>query len=286
MEGDPIVSTTASSLCSLLVVRENEEMTSHLRQKFQSLTVSSRSEDAKDGELTSENREEMERTRIQTMKALILKQDPSAKDVDDLMIRRFLRARDLDVDKASAMFLKYLKWRREAIPNGFISPSEISNDLAQNKLFMQGYDRAGRPIVVIFPARHKPASTTVEEFKRFNIYGLEKICARMPSGHEKFTSIADVQGWGYVNSDIRGYLAALSILQDCYPEGKLLIINAPYIFVAVWKMVYPFIDKNTKKKIVFAEDNKLRATLLEDIDDNQLPECVGGPLKLVPIQEC
>ena len=36
---------------------------------------------------------------------------------------------------------------------------------------------------------------------------------RMPSGHEKFTSIADLQGWGYVNSDIRGYLAALSILQ-------------------------------------------------------------------------
>ncbi|KAG6392256.1 hypothetical protein SASPL_146470 [Salvia splendens] len=261
-------------------------MTSYLRQKFQSLTVSS--EDAKDGELTSENREEMEQNKIQAMKALVIKQDPSAKDVDDLTIRRFLRARDLDVDKASAMFLKYLKWRREAIPNGFISPSEIPNDIAQNKLFMQGYDKAGRPIVVVFAARHMPASTTVEEFKRFVIYTLEKICARMPSGHEKFTSIADLQGWGYVNSDIRGYLAALSILQDCYPErlGKLLIINAPYIFMTAWKMVYPFIDKNTKKKIVFVEDKKLRATLLEDIDENQLPDCVGGPLKLVPIQDC
>ncbi|KAL1537464.1 phosphatidylinositol transfer protein 3-like [Salvia divinorum] len=263
-------------------------MTSYLRQQFQSLTASLASEDAKEGEVTFESREEMEMTRIQAMKALVLKQDPSAKDVDDLMIRRFLRARDLNVDKASAMFLKYLKWRREAIPNGFISPSEISNDLAQNKLFMQGYDRAGRPIVVLFSARHKPASTTVEEFKRFNIYGLEKICARMPSGHEKFTSISDMQGWGYVNSDIRGYLAALSILQDYYPErlGKLLIINAPYIFITAWKIVYPFIDENTKKKIVFVEDKKLRATLLEDIDENQLPECVGGPLKLVPIQDC
>lgn len=88
------------------------------------------------------------------------------KDVDDLMIRRFLRARDLDVDKASAMFLKYLKWRRESIPNGFISPSEIPNELAQNKLFVQGHDKAGRPIVLVFAARHKPASTTVEELKR------------------------------------------------------------------------------------------------------------------------
>lgn len=51
-------------------------MTSYLRQKFQSLTVS---EDAKQGEIDSQNREELERTRIQAMKALLLKQDPSAK---------------------------------------------------------------------------------------------------------------------------------------------------------------------------------------------------------------
>lgn len=44
---------------------------------------------------------------------------------------------------------------------------------------------------------------------------------------------------------------SLILWQDCYPErlGKLLIINSPYIFVAVWKIVYPFIDKNTKKKV-------------------------------------
>lgn len=55
-------------------------MTSYLRQKFQSLTTfSSASEDAKEEELSSENREEIERSRIQTMKALVQKQDPSAK---------------------------------------------------------------------------------------------------------------------------------------------------------------------------------------------------------------
>ncbi|KAJ0981592.1 hypothetical protein J5N97_009847 [Dioscorea zingiberensis] len=30
---------------------------------------------------------------------------------------------------------------------------------------------------------------------------------------EKFTIIADLQGWGYSNCDIRGYLAGLDILQ-------------------------------------------------------------------------
>ena len=90
-------------------------------------------------------------------------------DLDDFMIRRFLRARDLDIDKASALLLKYLGWRRAFIPNGYISASEIPNELAQNKLFMQGQDKKGRPITVVYGARHKPYKGNLEEFKRMII---------------------------------------------------------------------------------------------------------------------
>lgn len=82
------------------------------------------------------------------------------------MIRRFLRARDLDIEKASTLFLKYLSWRRSFVPNGSISPSEIPNELSHNKLFMQGVDKTGRPIVVVFGARHKQAK--LEDFKRIS----------------------------------------------------------------------------------------------------------------------
>lgn len=50
------------------------------------------------------------------------------------------------------------------MPNGSISPSEIPNELAQNKLCMQGVDKNGRPIVVAFGARHKQAK--LDDFKR------------------------------------------------------------------------------------------------------------------------
>ncbi|PON91780.1 CRAL-TRIO lipid binding domain containing protein [Trema orientale] len=146
---------------------------------------------------------------------------------------------------------------------------------------MQGLDRKGRPIVLLYGGRHKQAP--LQDFKRFVVYCLDKICARMPSGQEKFVAIGDLQGWGYANSDIRGYLAALSILQDCYPErlGKLFLVHVPYIFMTAWKMVYPFIDNNTKKK-----DEDLKSTLLSDIDESQLPVTYGGQLALVPIQDC
>lgn len=85
-------------------------------------------------------------------------------DVDDLMIRRFLRARDLDIEEASNLFLKYLSWRRSFVPNGSIATTEISNEIAHNKLFMQGLDKKGRPIVVCFGGRHK--QNNLEEFKR------------------------------------------------------------------------------------------------------------------------
>ncbi|GER53024.1 Sec14p-like phosphatidylinositol transfer family protein [Striga asiatica] len=244
-------------------------MTSYLRKKFQNLTTTSQSSESEDVVRETEvnpgnNMEEIERSKIGIVRALVQNQNPSAKDLDDIMIRRFLRARDHDVEKASAMLLKYLKWRTEFVTTGFISPSEITTDIAHGKLFMQGFDKTGRPIVVVFAARHK--ATNVEDFKRYVTYSLDKICA----------------------SDIRGYIAALSILQDYYPErlGKFFIINVPYIFMTAWKMVYPFIDKNTRKKILFVESSKTWSTLLQDIDESQLPDSFGGKLELVPIQDC
>ncbi|KAK9108623.1 hypothetical protein Syun_024634 [Stephania yunnanensis] len=210
-------------------------------------------------------------------------------EVDDLMLRRFLRARDLDIEMASAMFLKYLKWRREFVPKGFISESEVARDLAQDKMFMQGVDKKGRPIVLAIGRKHypHPEKGGVEELKRYVVYVLDKISERMPIGQEKFVGIGDVGGWGYSNCDIRGYIASLSILQDYYPErlGKMFLVHVPYIFMAAWKIIYPFIDKNTREKIVFVENKKLKSTLLQDIDESQIPEIYGGKMPLVPIHD-
>ncbi|GAB4850180.1 hypothetical protein Ancab_029475 [Ancistrocladus abbreviatus] len=239
--------------------------------------------------MESERNEEEEQKRIGIMRAFVECQDPSSKELDNLMLRRFLRARDLDVDKASQLLLKCLKWRREFVPKGCISESEIPNEIAHNKALLQGFDKKGCPILLLLGARHfqNQRPRGLDEFKRFTVYVLDKMCSRIPVGREKFTVIIDLQGWGYSNSDIGGYLASLSILQDYYPERlrKLFMLNAPRIFATVWKIIYPFIDKQTKSKIMFVEKRVLRSTLLEEIEEEQLPQIYGGKQPLIPIHQ-
>lgn len=44
----------------------------------------------------------------------------------------------------------------------------------------------------------------------------------MPGGQEKFAVIGDLEGWGYSNLDIRGYLASLEILQVSFSTGSFI----------------------------------------------------------------
>ncbi|CAD6235168.1 unnamed protein product [Miscanthus lutarioriparius] len=256
-----------------------------------------------------------------------------AMEVDNLTLRRFLRARDHDVDKASPMFLK---WRREAAPGGSVPEEQVRKELAQDKVCMGGVDRAGRPFLVAFPARHFSAGRDMAEFKStyalvvtmldscsthgsllgplltfvtpnkpgvnlnrtclstvscscagFVVYFFDKICARIPRGQEKFLCIVDLKGWGYSNWDIRAYIAAIEIMQNYYPErlGKALMIHVPYIFMKAWKMIYPFIDTNTRDKFVVVEDKSLQETLRREIDENQLPEFLGGKMDVIPLKD-
>uniref|UniRef100_A0ACD5WDX3 Uncharacterized protein n=1 Tax=Avena sativa TaxID=4498 RepID=A0ACD5WDX3_AVESA len=220
--------------------------------------------------------------KVAEMRAVVEAQDPSAKDEDDdFVLRRFLRARDHNIVKASAMLLQYLSWKRSAKPNGSISDDEVRGEIAKGRIRLEGFDRLGRPMGYLYSARHFPARHDFEDYKRYCAYVLDKICSSLPAGQEKFAAVVDLRGWGYSNLDIRGYLAGLNILQNYYPErlGRVFVIHVPYIFMAAWRIVYPFIDERTRSKIVFVADKDLDATLHDAIDDSQLLDDYGGKLK-------
>ncbi|CAN6485618.1 unnamed protein product [Victoria cruziana] len=122
--------------------------------------------------------ESEEQRKLALFRARVNKEDPDAKEHDDLMLRRFLRARDLNIEKSTAMFLKYLKWRREFMPRGFVSESEIPNEIRKEKVFVQGFDKEGRPLAVIMAGRHTSDDRDLEEIKRLTVYAVDMLCAR------------------------------------------------------------------------------------------------------------
>jgi len=63
-----------------------------------------------------------------------------------------------------------------------------------------------------------------------------------------------------------------------FPEGssKVLIVNAPMIFSAMWTIVSPLLPKRTRAKVSISSSRWTSTTLLELIDAKELPQFLGG----------
>ena len=87
--------------------------------------------------------------------------------IDDATLRRFLRARSLNVEKAYKFLLRHLQWKSEFMPEGFIRSSEVQNELKKEKIYLQGVDKRGRPIGVILANKHRSSE---REFKSKSLH--------------------------------------------------------------------------------------------------------------------
>ena len=63
-----------------------------------------------------------------------------------------------------------------------------------------------------------------------------------------------------------------------FPEGssKVLIVNAPMVFSAMWVIVSPLLPKRTRAKVSISSSRWTSSTLLELIDAKELPQFLGG----------
>lgn len=67
-------------------------------------------------------------------------------------------------------------------------------------------------------------------------------------------TITDLSGFAIssMNSKVYGFIQKASkITQDYYPEtmGQMCMVNAPWTFTAVWKIVQGWLDEKTRQKI-------------------------------------
>ena len=87
--------------------------------------------------------------------------------MDDASVRRFLRARAMDVKEAVKMVADDVAWRADVVPSrGYVLETEIESELNVEKAYLQGVSKGGHPIILILAHRHFPNKRHPLHFKR------------------------------------------------------------------------------------------------------------------------
>ncbi|KAG5029871.1 hypothetical protein AAZX31_05G184700 [Glycine max] len=213
-----------------------------------------------------------------------------ADERSDVILLKFLRAREFRVKEAFTMLKNTIQWRKEFGMEELME--EKLGDELEKVVFMHGFDKEGHPVCYNiygeFQNKELYKKTFSDEekrekFLRWRIQFLEKSIRKLdfnPGGICTIVHVNDLKNSpGLAKWELRQATKhALQLLQDNYPEfvAKQVFINVPWWYLAVNRMISPFLTQRTKSKFVFAGPSKSTETLLRYIAPEQLPVKYGG----------
>ncbi|PRP80643.1 sec14 cytosolic factor family phosphatidylinositol transporter (predicted) [Planoprotostelium fungivorum] len=179
---------------------------------------------------------------------------------DDVLNLKFLRARQFDVDVSRKLFTDFIAWRKEFAGGvDAITPESISKELNSGKAFIFGKDFEGRPVLWIRSYLHKKRDSDPEEMKRMAVFMVEQLAKQLKPPIETATILCDMSRVKMENVDM-GFLRFLAdMVTTRYPEslGQALIMDAPWLFNATWRVISPWLDAKTQNKIKFGKRSEV-----------------------------
>ncbi|CAL0305246.1 unnamed protein product [Lupinus luteus] len=210
----------------------------------------------------------------------------------NVILLKFLRARDFKVKEAFTMIKNTIKWRKEfGIDELLEQENLVDNDL-EKVVYMHGFDKEGHPVCynIYGEFQNKEVYKKTfsdeekrEKFLRWRVQFLEKSIRKLdftPGSVSTIVQVNDLKNSpGPGKWELRqATKQALHLLQDNYPEfvAKQVFINVPWWYLAVNRMISPFLTQRTKSKFVFAGPSKSVETLLRYIAPEQLQVKYGG----------
>lgn len=240
-----------------------------------------------------------------------------ADERSDVILLKFLRARDFKVKEAFTMLKNTVRWRKEFGIDELVETTDLGDDL-EKVVFMHGVDKEGHPVCYNvygeFQNKELYQKTFSDEekrqnFMRWRIQFLERSIRKLdfsPGGISTIVQVNDLKNSpGFGKWELRqATKQALHLLQDNYPEFVAkqvnkkgftarfvsfmlnptrkymmvdfglhcvflqfqVFINVPWWYMAVHRMISPFLTQRTKSKFVFAGPSKSAETLFRFAD--------------------
>mmetsp|Transcript_13694 Transcript_13694/g.38779 ORF Transcript_13694/g.38779 Transcript_13694/m.38779 type:complete len:349 (+) Transcript_13694:486-1532(+) len=191
--------------------------------------------------------------------------DEKADYCTDSTLLRYLRARNMDQDKALVMLKNSLKWRSEKEPHLALNPATESNSLVTDVRII-GMDEHHRP--VIFQSYVGSQDRRPEALELNNTCMMEKAmkCMSADTPHNiVFVYDLGAHKKGGLNglkeqAKMAGAVKKMAkVFQDHYPEllAYMVFINPPGVYEAAYQMVRRFIDPRTAQKVMILHEHDL-----------------------------
>ncbi|KAI0047854.1 CRAL/TRIO domain-containing protein [Auriscalpium vulgare] len=214
--------------------------------------------------------------------------DPSgAKDAKaSVVLMKWLRARNLNVNEAKTMMIATLRWRdefkvEEAMEEQF--PEDVFGKLGH----VYGKDKEGRPITYnLYGANPdlKAVFGDVQRFIRWRIVLMEKGIEKIDfETVDQMIQVHDYEGVGFNSRDANSKAAAAeatNIFQNHYPEflSRKFFVNVPSFLTWIFWLFKPIMPAATfaKMKVVGHGPHSIGKELLPLVEADQLPQRYGG----------
>ncbi|KAH9324480.1 hypothetical protein KI387_004658, partial [Taxus chinensis] len=208
----------------------------------------------------------------------------------DVILLKFLRARDFKVSEAFTMLKNTILWRKRFGADNILE-EDFGTEL-DGVAYMHGYDKEGHPVCYnvygVFQDKELYQKTfgdaeKCDRFLRWRIQLLEKGIQQLsfkPGGINSMVQITDLKNSpGPGKKGLRqATKKALDILQDNYPEfvARKIFVNVPWWYAALSAMISPFLTQRTKSKFVIARPARVTETLFKYISPEYVPLQYGG----------
>lgn len=207
----------------------------------------------------------------------------------DVVLLKFLRARDFRVADAHAMLEKCLAWRSEFKADGIGEEDLGFKELEGVVAYMRGFDREGHPVCYNAYGVFKDKDMyerifgddeKLKRFLRWRIQVLERGMRALhfkPGGVNSLIQITDLKDMPKRELRVAS-TQILSLFQDNYPEmvARKIFINVPWYFSMLYSVFSPFLTQRTKSKFVISKEGNVAETLYKFIRPEDIPVQYGG----------
>eukprot|EP00123_Amoebidium_parasiticum_P011221 comp20584_c0_seq1/m.26510 comp20584_c0_seq1/g.26510 ORF comp20584_c0_seq1/g.26510 comp20584_c0_seq1/m.26510 type:complete len:371 (-) comp20584_c0_seq1:207-1319(-) len=205
---------------------------------------------------------------------------------EKVVLLKYLRAREFEMEKSLEMIVNTLKWRKEF--NVKALSGETFPSAFDSLGCVYGTDRNNQPVTYNFYGTLDSKAVFedqggIDMFVRWRVQLMERAIERLDfeNGREEVAQIHDYAGASMMSMDKSMKAASKTIIalfQDHYPEflSKKLFINVPFVMEKLYAFFSILAPPRTRAKFTMISAGNVRSSLIEMIDPTNLPSKYGG----------